>query len=142
VVEGGGTVLLDERTLWPGGDFVTAHVIVSAPFLRERPEVVESWLEAHVEVTLWENENPEEAARLRNSEIERLTEKAAGEVLNMALASMRSTWDRSPLPFSSPPGGLAYGDSWIRSPISACIYDLNLVEPGAEEKGWSRGDSC
>src|SRR5262245_10744708 len=30
VLEGGGTVLVDESTLWPGGRFVTTHVIVRA----------------------------------------------------------------------------------------------------------------
>lgn len=136
VVEGGGTVLLDERTLWPGGDFVTAHVIVSAPFLRERPEVVESWLEAHVEVTLWENENPEEAARLLNSEIERLTEKALPEeVLNMALASMRSTWDPiAPSLFES--ARAAWRTGFLDTePDLGGIYDLYLLNRVLEEKG-------
>ncbi|MFO7639888.1 MAG: ABC transporter substrate-binding protein, partial [Candidatus Competibacteraceae bacterium] len=89
VVEGGGVVLLDERTIWPEGDFVTAHIIVSTPFLMERPEIVRRWLDAHVDITDWQNRNPEEAAELLNEEIERLTGKALPEqVLTMALSNM------------------------------------------------------
>src|SRR6185503_16835037 len=32
VKEGGGKVLVDERSLWPGGQFVTTHLIVSTSF--------------------------------------------------------------------------------------------------------------
>src|SRR4030095_12729200 len=35
IVDGGGKLFLDERDLWPGGEFVTAHVIVSTSFLKD-----------------------------------------------------------------------------------------------------------
>lgn len=136
VVEGGGVVLLDERTLWPDSDFVTAHIIVSTPFLVEHPDVVMRWLEAHVEITLWENRYPEEAADLLNSEIERLTGKALPEqVLSMALANMRSTWD----PVASSLYASAQA-AWQTGFLDAepdldGIYDLSILNEVLTEKG-------
>ena len=40
VTEGGGKILVDERDLWPGGDYVTTHIIVRTQFLKDHPEVV------------------------------------------------------------------------------------------------------
>ena len=40
VLEGGGHVLVDERDLWPDGEFVTTHLIVETGFLEDQPEVV------------------------------------------------------------------------------------------------------
>lgn len=136
VVEGGGVVLLDERAIWPDSDFVTAHVIVSAPFLRERPGIVRSWLEAHVEVTLWELANPAEAAALLNSEIEKLTGKALpDQVLAMALSAMRITWDPvAESLFES--ARAAWQTGFLESePDLAGIYDLTLLNQVLLEKG-------
>ncbi len=136
VVEGGGVVLLDERALWPEGDFVTAHIIVSTPFLLERPEIVRRWLEAHVEITVWENQYPEEAAALLNGEIERLTGKALPEeVLTMALSNMRSTWD--PVAASLYESARAAWQSGFLDdePDLEGIYDLSILNGILEEKG-------
>src|ERR1700752_2832014 len=53
--EGNGRLFLDERTLWPGGQFICANLIVSPKFLRDHPDVVKNWLRAHVELTEWIN---------------------------------------------------------------------------------------
>lgn len=47
VEEGGGTVLVDERDLWPdtGGEYVTTHVVVRTAYLEEHPDIVEAFLE-------------------------------------------------------------------------------------------------
>jgi NitT/TauT family transport system substrate-binding protein len=46
--EGGGKVLVDERTLWPQGRYVTTHLIVRTEFLDDNPDVVKKLLEGHV----------------------------------------------------------------------------------------------
>ncbi|HEX5097182.1 MAG TPA: ABC transporter substrate-binding protein, partial [Acidimicrobiia bacterium] len=40
VTEAGGKVLVDERTLWPEGKYVTTNIIVRTQFLDEHPDVV------------------------------------------------------------------------------------------------------
>ena len=42
------TVLVDERDLWPDGEFVTTHLIVRTEFLEEYPETVAALLRGHV----------------------------------------------------------------------------------------------
>ncbi len=94
VVEGGGTLLLDERDLWPDGKFATAIVIVSTSFLRAHPDAVASWLGAHVDVTLWESEHSADALTLVNSEIARLTGKALpAAVMEQAWSRLEPTYD-------------------------------------------------
>lgn len=94
VREAGGRVFLDERTLWPGGRFSTTIVVVSEKFLREHPDLVKKWIEAHVELTLWIQANPAEAKSVVNSEIKRLTGKELPlPVMDDALARMMVTYD-------------------------------------------------
>src|ERR1700694_3859022 len=45
--EGNGRRFLDERDLWPQGQFITCHLIVSTKFLRDNPELVKKELRAH-----------------------------------------------------------------------------------------------
>ena len=44
VQEGGGKVLVDERDLWPNGQYVTTHLIVTPTFLKDHPDVVKALL--------------------------------------------------------------------------------------------------
>jgi len=46
VEEAGGTVLVDERDLWPdtGGEYVTTHVVVRTAYLDEHPDIVTAFL--------------------------------------------------------------------------------------------------
>jgi NitT/TauT family transport system substrate-binding protein len=59
--EGGGHILVDERALWPGGKYVTTHLIVRTDFLAQHPDVVKRLLAAHVEATDFVNDSPAEA---------------------------------------------------------------------------------
>ena len=76
VLEGGGAVLVDERTLWPDGEFVTTHVVVRTAFLRERPELVEAVLRAHLRAIDFLHAEPERAREIVNAGIAKLTGKA------------------------------------------------------------------
>ncbi len=49
VLEAGATVLVDERDLWPGGRFVTTHLVVRTQYLQEHPQTVEALLRGQVE---------------------------------------------------------------------------------------------
>jgi len=138
IVDGGGTLFLDERDLWPAtrGEFVTAHIIVSAKFLNEHPDLVKAWLRAHVEVTQWELANPDQARQISNDEIKRLTGKALPqEVINGAWSRMRVTYDPiSPSLLKSAED--AYTAGFLKDkPDLAGIYDLALLNEALKEKG-------
>jgi NitT/TauT family transport system substrate-binding protein len=48
VLEGGGHVLVNEKDLWPDGQFVTTHLIVRTEFLEQYPDTVAALLRGHV----------------------------------------------------------------------------------------------
>jgi NitT/TauT family transport system substrate-binding protein len=48
VLEGGGHVLVNEKDLWPNGEFVTTHLIVRTDFLKKYPDTVTALLKGHV----------------------------------------------------------------------------------------------
>ena len=94
VLDGKGRVLLDERDLWPAGDFVTAQIIVRTEFLAEHPDLVHKWLAVHVDITQWEQNHPEEALPMLNTSLEKLTgKKLSAQVLDRAWRNFRPTWD-------------------------------------------------
>lgn len=76
IQEAGGKLFLDEKTLWPGGQFSTAIVIVRTDFLNKHPDVVLNFLRAHVETTQWIAANSEDAKKLVNDGLASLTGKA------------------------------------------------------------------
>jgi NitT/TauT family transport system substrate-binding protein len=97
VLEAGGEIFLDERTLWPDGDFTTAVVVARSGFLREERERVKNFLAAHVDLTLWIRENPAEAKKVINAQLAALLGKPLpAEVLDRAFTRMRITWDPVP----------------------------------------------
>ena len=73
VREGGGKVLVDERSLWPGGQFVTTHLIVSTAFLKAHPDVVERLVAGHIAATDYVNQNTAEAQDVVNAGITKVT---------------------------------------------------------------------
>jgi NitT/TauT family transport system substrate-binding protein len=48
VLDGGGHVLVDEKDLWPHGQFVTTHLVVRTEFLKKYPDTVAALLRGHV----------------------------------------------------------------------------------------------
>jgi NitT/TauT family transport system substrate-binding protein len=136
IVEGGGQLFLDERDLWPGGDFVTAHIIATPALIRQHPEIVRQWLGAHVDITQWETEHPQEAQTLLNTEIERLTgKKLDPQVLAQAWSRLKPTWD----PVSSSliaSAKAAYTAGFLKEePDLSGIYDLTLLNEVLATKG-------
>ena len=94
VQEGKGKVLVDERTLWPGGQFVTTQLMVRSAFLKEHPDVVQHLLEGQVAATDFINANPAEAKTLANQALQKATGKALPQaVLDAAWPHMTFTND-------------------------------------------------
>jgi NitT/TauT family transport system substrate-binding protein len=136
VVEGGGRVFVDERDLWPNGDFVTAHVIVSTAFLEDHADLVEQWLTAHVAVTRWESDNAGEAKALCNDAIEGITGASLSQpVIDGAWERLRATYD----PISSSLvrcAESAFTAGFLKEkPDLSGIYDLSLLNRVLKKQG-------
>jgi NitT/TauT family transport system substrate-binding protein len=94
VQEGGGTVLVDEASLWPGGRFVTTHLVVATKFLEAHPGAVKRLLAGQVEANAFVNANPPEAQQLVNTGIEKITgKKLADTTIQAAWNSLTFTND-------------------------------------------------
>lgn len=76
IQEGGGKVLVNERTLWPKGEYVTTHLIVRTDYLKTHPDIVRALLAGHLEANELVNSDPAQAQQLTNQGIEKITGKA------------------------------------------------------------------
>lgn len=99
VQEAGGKVLVDERTLWPQGRFVTTNLIVRKAFLDAHPDLVAKVLRAHVRAIDFVNADPATAQRIVNEAVNDLTGKALPDrVIESAWTHLTFTED--PIPSS------------------------------------------
>lgn len=134
--EGNGRRFLDERTLWPNGQFITAHLIVRTKFLQAHPDLVRHWLVAHVELTDWINGHLPEAKKLLNLQIQRETGKElAPAVLEEAFGRLQVTYDplRSSL-LQSARSAFDAGFLGRQMPDLSGLYDLTLLNAVLAEK--------
>ncbi|WP_426595539.1 ABC transporter substrate-binding protein [Cellulomonas sp. McL0617] len=133
LVDAGGHVLVDEKDLWPGGDFVTTHLIVSTDFLKKYPGTVKKLIEAEYATNVWVTANSDAAKTEANSAIEKLTTKPLSEaVLDRAWANLTPTLD--PIASSlqtSADHGVAVGTS--KKTDLTGIYDLTLLNEVLKE---------
>jgi NitT/TauT family transport system substrate-binding protein len=75
-LEGGGKVLVDERTLWKGGKFVTTHLLVNTNFLNKYPKTVKALLQGQVDTNTWIAAHPADAKSTVNAQLKQLTGKS------------------------------------------------------------------
>jgi NitT/TauT family transport system substrate-binding protein len=92
VLEAGAKVLLDEKTLWKKGQFVTTHIIVSSRFLQEYPGTVRSIINGHLQALDYIAKNPSGAKDAVQRQIERVTGKRLPDaVLDRAWTNLSFT---------------------------------------------------
>jgi NitT/TauT family transport system substrate-binding protein len=135
--EGNGRLFLDERVLWPNGQFITAHLIVRTQFLKEHPDLVKTWIRAHVELTEWINAHLPEAKELLNQQIRKETGKALPDsVLEDAFGRMQPTDDplRTSL-LNAAKSAFDAGYLGRTMPDLSNLYDLSLLNEVLAEKG-------
>jgi NitT/TauT family transport system substrate-binding protein len=127
VQEGGGKVLVDERSLWPDGRFVTTHLVVRAKFLQEHPDAVRRLVEGQVQANELVNTNPTEAQRLVNQAITTITGKGIPDsVLQASWRNMEFTND--PIASSLTVSAEHAHDVGLLEKVSLNgIYDLTLL---------------
>ncbi len=137
VQEANGKIFLDERSLWPDGKFVTAHVIVSTEFLAKRPGLVKRFLAGHLAAIDFIAKNPEKARVIINNEIKRITTKPIPEdILEKSMKNIDITYDpicKSLVKSADDAFKLGYLGK-IKPDLSG-IYDLTILNSLLKEKG-------
>lgn len=135
--EGNGHLFLDERTLWPNGQFVIGLLVVNTKFLKAHPDLVKNWIRANVELTDWINGHPVEAKKFLNQQIQTETSKALPTaVLDEAFSRMQVTYD--PLYnalTSAAQQAFEAGFLGRQMPDLSRLYDLSLLNQVMLEKG-------
>ena len=135
--EGNGRLFLDERTLWPNGQFITAHLIVRTQFLKAHPDLVKNWIRAHVELTEWINAHLSQSKKLLNQQIQKETGKALPDaLLDEAFGRLQVTYD--PLRVSLMNAARsAFDDGFLgrEMPDLSNLYDLSALNEVLAEKG-------
>ena len=127
VQEGGGKVLVDERTLWPEGRFVTTHLVVRTRFLQKHPDAVRRLVEGQFKANELVNANAAEAQRLVNQGIVAATGRGLPDaVLQAAWKNLEFTNDpvASSLTASAEH---AQGVGLLDKVSLKGIYDLSLL---------------
>jgi NitT/TauT family transport system substrate-binding protein len=71
----GGTRLVNEASLWPGGQFVTTNLVVTQSFLKAHPSTVNGLLKGQIEANSYINANGTAAANAANAELTKLLGK-------------------------------------------------------------------
>jgi NitT/TauT family transport system substrate-binding protein len=90
----GGKRLVNEASLWPGGKFVTTNLVVSQPFLKEHPTVVNGLLKGQIQANDYINSSKQAAAQSANAELTKLLGKGLDpNVLTTSLTYLTFTND-------------------------------------------------
>ena len=135
--EGNGRLFLDERDLWPQGQFTTCQLIAGTKFLQSNPELVKKWIRAHVELTEWINAHQTQAKKVLNQQIQTETTKAlAPAELDEAFGRLQVTYD--PLRASLLTAAKSAFDAGFlgrQMPDLSKLYDLSLLNQVLTEKG-------
>lgn len=137
IKEGNGRLFLDERSLWPAEKFVTANIIVNPEYLKNNPDVIKKFLEAHVNETQWINGHKEEALKTFNIELKKLTgQTIPDDQLKEAFSRLELTYD--PLQetlIKSANDAFEIGYLGKTKPDLSGLYDLKILNEILKEKG-------
>jgi NitT/TauT family transport system substrate-binding protein len=136
MLEAGGKVLVNERDLWPGGQFVTTQLIVRTDYLQSHPQTVEALLRGHVNAVQWTTQNPAEAKTVVNNAISSLTGKPLKpEVVDRAWQNLTVTVDPlAPSLQRSAANAVTAGLTTKQADLHG-IYDLSLLNRILTQRG-------
>ena len=137
MIAAGGRLLVDEATLWPGGNWATTNVVVRTAFLQQHPATVTRFLKGLVDTLAFMRANPTEAQTAFNQQLASLQ---GGKALSSSI--LTTAWNR--LEFTADPlaatlqtqvqHGVAVG--LLKQPANlAGIYDLGPLNSVVKAAG-------
>ena len=135
VQESGGKVLVNEADLWPNGQFVTTQLVVRTAFLKDHPDVVKRLLEGQVAANDYVNQNPADAQKAANDQIEKITQKRLSDAV-VAASWQNLTFTNDPIASSlqkSADDAVSLG--LLQKPDLTGIYDLSLLNQVLKVQG-------
>lgn len=136
MVDAGATVLLDEKTRWPGGHFPTTVLVVRTDYLAQHPETIQGLLRGELKAIDYAKNNSAEAKTLVNDGVEKLTgKKLTQPVLDRAWADIALTADPLASTFSqlakdSVTAGITEQETDLHG-----LFDLSLLNTELQAAG-------
>ncbi|HEX6489667.1 MAG TPA: ABC transporter substrate-binding protein [Candidatus Dormibacteraeota bacterium] len=121
IVEGKGNLFVDERTLWPAGEFATTLLAVRTSFLQAHPDTVKALLRGQVDANTFLSSQPAAAQAATNDALSNLTGK------KLSPAVLQSAWVR--LTFTNDPVAATV------QVAAAHAYTLGLLTSKPDLKG-------
>jgi sulfonate transport system substrate-binding protein len=120
----GGTRLVNEASLWPGGQFVTTDLVVTQAFLKAHPSAVNGLLKGQIQANSYINANPSAAAQAANGELTTLLGKGlSSSVLTASVKYI--TFTNNPMAATLSTDAQHAASVGLLKPVSlAGIYDL------------------
>ncbi|HZC20607.1 MAG TPA: ABC transporter substrate-binding protein [Nitrososphaeraceae archaeon] len=139
VKEANGRIFLDERSIWPGGKFVTANIAVSTDYLKNNLDITSKLLSAHVNETVWINNHKDEAVQDFNTQVKKLTGKSIPQdELKQAFSMIDFTYDPLKLSLFQSANN-AYNLGLLAKgkphPDLSGIFDLTILDQVLKSKG-------
>lgn len=133
VKEANARIFVDERELWsPDGKFVTANIIARTDYLNENPDIVKQFLQAHINKTIWINENKDqEVITAFNGALKKITGKTIpDDEIRDALTRLEFTFDpveESLFKIADNAYELGYLDNGRSKSDLSNIFDLTIL---------------
>ena len=131
VSEANGKILFEEKELWPEGKYATTVLVASKKFIDQHPDLVQKWVNGHVELTHYINHNLHEAKEIFNKELQFETGKyLAADYLDQCFNRIQFTDDpmQSSLQESAKRAAeIGYLGKNGNSDLSG-LYDLSFLE--------------
>jgi NitT/TauT family transport system substrate-binding protein len=128
VLEGGGRVLVDEKSLWPQRRFVTTHLVVRTAYLDAYPATVKALLRGEIAANKQILADPVGAKTVINAQLRQLTGTALKPAtIDRAFSEITVTEDpiASSLRTSA---GNAFATGLVTKADLKGIYDLRLLD--------------
>jgi NitT/TauT family transport system substrate-binding protein len=125
MVADGGHVLVNEASLWPGGQFVTTELVVTQKFLSANPTVVSDLLKGQIEANSFIASDQSAAETAVNAELTTLTGKGLKTKV-LAASFAQVTFTDNPIESSLLTDAQHAVDVGLLSPVKnlSAIYDL------------------
>jgi NitT/TauT family transport system substrate-binding protein len=133
VKEANARIFVDERELWsPDGKFVTANIIARTDYLNKNPDIVKQFLQAHINKTIWINENKDqEVITAFNGALKKITGKTIpDDEIRDALTRLEFTFDpveESLFKIADNAYELGYLDNGRSKSDLSKIFDLTIL---------------
>lgn len=135
IVQDGGHVLVDERTLWPNGKFVVTDLVVRTDFLQAHPDVVNNLLAGQVDTVDYIQQQPAKAQQEVSAQIG----KASGKPLAVSLVKQawpKMAFTNDPLAATLAAGAKHAEQVGLLDPVDLKgLYDLGPLNKILTSKG-------